>query len=157
MGPVDVTNPVFEQIVENWTKEVGELFVHVYLPSSGVEGVYYMVYSMSDVCNIVQDAAKNAVIYLTREKMLPLRGRANEQIKDALKMFLYKDWWLIAKPKVYPEEIEFFETGNTHEELAEALTVLRDNEVWIGPDFTFPDNYTKPNLDPNLIIARKYI
>lgn len=156
MGPVDVNDSEFQNTIDKWLSKQNELIVLCYRPHLGIEGDYYAIHSSAAINSIVATAANNSVIYVSRSNKFPVRGIVEDGlIETALATVPDNEWWLIAKPSVYPSSLSFLGSGNTHTELIELLDSLRDSTVWIGPDFDFPDAYLRRNDDPSLIIGHK--
>ena len=150
------TDQIFLQTIIAWFAKIQEAIVQC---SSYRSALFtrYMVRSPNDVKGIIDKAPGNSIIYVSREEnnLFPFRSIVDSQsINEALDTFSDTEW-RVAIPSYYPKELDYHETGNTTDELRNALERVRGREVWIGKDFTFPDDYRQTSDVQQLIIARK--
>jgi hypothetical protein len=156
MGPFSIYDPQIEKTAAAWLAERSELFVERYLPYSGGSGDYIAIRSVSDLNNLIDQASPNSVIFISNQNMLPLRGIVDDDFIELAKNKITDgNWWVIVKPVFYPEDFTPIESGNTLVELQNTLDNFKEQMVWLGGDFTFPDTYWEIDDSPDALIIRK--
>jgi hypothetical protein len=155
MGPYLYTSPKVKQILTNWFKESNELFVDISLPHSGSSGDFYVLKNFEQYTNLIDKVSPGSICTILREKQLPLRGIVTyEFIKQAIELIPDGTWYRICPPCVYPDKLEYFGCGNTHDELRTELEECLGIEVWVGKDLKLPE-YWKENTHPDLLVVTK--
>jgi len=156
MGPFSASDPQIEPIIKAWLSERAELFVERYLPHSGGSGDYLVICSVDDLHHLIERAEPNAVIFIAKQNMLPLRGVVDEEfICCAIEKIPDGKWWVIVMPVSYPDHFTNIESGDTVTELQTSLHKFKGQLVWVGLDFAFPDLYWEPDDAPDTLILRK--
>jgi hypothetical protein len=156
MGPYTFTEPIVAQILKDWFRRSGELFIELHRPHSGASGNFYILNNYSQYEDLMMKASPGSICSVLRDKQLPIRGFIDDDlIQRAFNLLADGDYYLIVEPCTYPQMICFLGDGKTHVELEQDLRELQGTDVWVGHDFAIPNEYWKDNSAEDALIIIK--
>ncbi|MCU0239775.1 MAG: hypothetical protein MUC29_10060 [Pyrinomonadaceae bacterium] len=136
--------------LNNWLEQTGELFVDIYQPHSGGGSLDYLVSSVAELKQLIQNQTSAEIeITILREKQFSLVGIADHEfLETALNLVKDGEWYeIISQKKDFPSPINCLGSGDNHSELREDFSKLWGQEIRFGhiPLEIYDDKWFKEN------------
>lgn len=150
-----IHNNALQETIIGWIEMHGEVFVHVHHPHSGASGENYFLRSAEHLQALIASLAPKSVMVAYRQPQFSLRlVLAPDRIPQILEGIPDGIWWSIVDLASYPQAMVSYGSGNTRQELLQALEELMGGYYGIGIDPLEPEEYWNFENTTDIIVAQ---
>jgi hypothetical protein len=78
MESVSILDERVASIVQAWLKDSGDLLVDIYVPHSGAGGTFFLISTLEQFHQLVEQAHSGSIFTIFRQPKFPIRGTVDD-------------------------------------------------------------------------------